>query len=213
MTTETATARVIRSTWQNADIDDTDYAAQITDAIDREARYAARKSTAGSDSDSEDYSLAYVVEYADPETGGNRWAFHYSDGSGAEYIDYPDRALAEAAYEEQVRGMQGCVDGVPDPATGDPQCWWDITDVPDLVSVEVVDQRKEAAISAAVDAYRAADSRRTAAEEALSQARKDRALALAEVVKACDGDQSKAGRRVELDQSTVNKLLKRFDLA
>lgn len=121
------TSRIIRSTWQKADIEDRDYADRLIEAIDVEAPYAAvRKSTAGSGSDCE---LAYVVQFTDPATGDALWAFHYSDASGSEYIDYPVRATAEAYYEGQVRGLQGCLDGVPDPATGGAQYWWDVTDV------------------------------------------------------------------------------------
>jgi hypothetical protein len=126
------TSRIIRSTWQKADIEDPEYAEQIIEAIDAEAHGAVRKSTAGTGSDSE---LAYVVQFTDPATGDVLWAYHYSDATGTEYIDYPIRATAEAYYEEQVRGLQGCLDGVPDPVTGGPQYWWDVTDV-DGVSVK-----------------------------------------------------------------------------
>ncbi|MFH9692621.1 hypothetical protein [Streptomyces globisporus] len=46
-----------------------------------------------------------------------------------------------------------------------------------------------------------------AADEAAHQAASDRAAAVVEVVAYCGGNQSKAGRLLGLDQSTVNKLV------
>lgn len=60
--------------------------------------------------------------------------------------------------------------------------------------------------SRARKAIRAGEAWKTA-DEAARQAAADRAAAVVEVVAYCGGNQSKAGRLLGLDQSTVNKLV------
>lgn len=53
----------------------------------------------------------------------------------------------------------------------------------------------------------------TKATAAADRATADRAVAIDRLVKACGGNQSQAARRLGMDQSTVNKILKRAGLA
>lgn len=132
MNTTVAGKRIISSTWQGSDLDaaaytgDDGYADLIEDAIQREGRYATRESYTLGDGRKE--YRAYVAEYTDPATGETRYAACYEDPAGTEYIDYPTLAEAETEYEQNVRGLQSCVEGQID-EDGNPQHWFQECDV------------------------------------------------------------------------------------
>lgn len=134
---EITTGRIISSGWQRCgDIEDEEEAQALCDLIEDAAggkvRYswARARYTAGEVSAGDIAVEAYVTAYQD-DTGATRWATYYCDPEGEEYLDFPTRADAEAAYEENVRGMQSCTaDGLDE--DGLPDSWWDHTDVPGL---------------------------------------------------------------------------------
>jgi hypothetical protein len=122
----TSTRRLIASTWAGTDIADGEYADRLTEAIDAERVYV--RESISRDEHGQISAHGYVTSYTDPATGDTRWVEYYYDNSGSEYADHDTREAAEAAYEENVRAMQTCVEGTFN-TCGDGECWWDRSDV------------------------------------------------------------------------------------
>jgi hypothetical protein len=125
--------RIISSTWQGSDLDatiytgDGDYQDLLEETIQREGRYGTHRESFTMGDGRKEYR-AYVTDYTDPATGEKRYAACYEEPAGTEYIDFPTLAEAEAEYEQNVRGLQSCVEGQVD-EDGEPQCWFETTDV------------------------------------------------------------------------------------
>ncbi len=132
MNTTITGKRIIASTWQGTDLDttaytgDDDYADLLESAIQAESHYAHRESYTMGDGRKE--YRAYVAEYTDPATGEKRYAACYEDPAGTEYIDFPTLSEAEVEYEQNVRGLQSCVEDQVD-EDGNPQHWFQECDV------------------------------------------------------------------------------------
>jgi len=133
MNTTVASKRIISSTWQGTDLDesvytgDDNYAELLEETIQREARYGVHRESYTMGDGRKEYR-AYVAEYTDPATGEKRYAACYEDPAGVEYIDYPTLSEAEAEYEQNVRGLQSCVEDQVD-EDGNPQHWFQECDV------------------------------------------------------------------------------------
>ena len=72
------------------------------------------------------------------------------------------------------------------------------------------DEPQGDAVESAIEAFQQATAESEEAAREAAAAVIGRARALAAVVAACGGNQSEAGRRLGLDQTTVNKLIKRI---
>lgn len=199
---ETITGRIIYSGWQGSEIEDEEQAEALVEAI-QAAAYGKIRRSWSRDEHGHIAIEAYVVGFEDPADGANRWATYYRDAQGAEYIDYPERSEAEAAYEENARSMQDAIAGTTDD-DGLPATWWDETDVDGL------DDRSAVLIKDGVERVEWSTSAMREAEGALTSRQLDRADAIRVLIERCGDNQSEAARLLGLGQSTVNKLLKRF---
>jgi hypothetical protein len=182
-----STARVLRSTVQTATVDE-EIGDEMADQV-LNSRRPQRETYALDRIGQKVYRIA-MDQVTDPQTGETRWAVAYADPAEVDVMDYATAAEAEAEYERAVRESYN-----PDEP-------FDFTDVEGVLD-------KEGVVREAVACYEAADSARLEAEAAADAARAARVQALAAVIEACNGNQSEAGRRIGLDQSTVNKLVRR----
>lgn len=131
MNTTSTSQRIIASTWQRADLDDSvytrdDYADLLQAEIDKAGHYAHRESCTVEYG--QKVTHAFVAEYTDPATGQTRYAHYYGDQTGTEYTDYATLAEAVAEYEQNVRALEECGSGAYN-KDGEPQRWFEQSDV------------------------------------------------------------------------------------
>ncbi|MGW3308288.1 hypothetical protein ACWDG9_17070 [Streptomyces sp. NPDC001073] len=108
--------RVIDSSWESADPDVTLELADTVRAVVERAH--ADRETYTEDEGQRAHEVT-LKPYADSRRE-SRWAVVLSDPSGYSIRDSADRDEAEAAYEQEVRGLAGCAEFEP---------WWQVSDV------------------------------------------------------------------------------------